>query len=75
MRIQIPPPMVALIIAAVILVLGLVLWQGTSPGRDAEKTEERLRRAFGGGGKRVAPMPPAGSEKTTGSPPLTLPGR
>lgn len=75
MRIQIPPPVVALIIAAVVLVLGFVLWQGTNPGRDAEKTEERLRRTFGGGSKRVAPTPPAGAEKTAGSPPPTLPGK
>jgi len=75
MRIQIPPLVVVIILGVVVLVLGLVIWQGTNPGRDAEKTEERLQRAFGRGGERVTPMTPAGVEKSTGSPVPTLPGQ
>lgn len=75
MRVNIPTPVVALIITVVVLVVGYVLWQGTNPGRNAEKTEWMLRKAFGGGKVRGAPVPPAGATKPSGVPGITFPDR
>ncbi|HZO90683.1 MAG TPA: hypothetical protein VFB38_20310 [Chthonomonadaceae bacterium] len=76
MRVNIPTPVVALIITVVVLVLGYVFWQGTSPGgANAEKTERMLRKAFGGGRAHAAPTPPAGATKPAGVPGISFPDR